>query len=467
MTDTTLDFSSLMPVGADALFRWHAQPGAFQRLTPPWAPVRLETFEGIEEGQVAVIRLGAGPVSIRWEAVHSEHVEGRQFVDRQRRGPFARWQHVHRMEPLGPDACRLHDHLTYALPLGALGNRIAGAGIKKELRRQFAYRHRITHADLTAHARYSTAPMRIAITGATGLIGTALTHFLTTGGHTVVPISRSRDKKSPPETVLWNPRTGEIEKEKLEGLDAVIHLAGENLFAIRWTQDKKERILGSRVNGTELLARTLADLERKPGVLLSASGVGIYGDRGDALLDEQAAPAEAGFLSLVCRQWEQATRAAEDADIRVAHMRTAVVLTPKGGALELMLPAFKMGLGGRVGDKGQWFPWIALDDVLGGYLHALTTPDISGPVNLAAPHPVTMDTFAGTLADVLNRPAVFNVPTPLLRLVSGEAADEMLLQSTRVVPRVLEDTGYAFRFPHMEEALRHMLGKTEDFPDQP
>lgn len=299
--------------------------------------------------------------------------------------------------------------------------------------------------------------MRIAITGASGLIGTALTRHFTSAGHTVLPISRAKERNDPSDTILWNPRTGEIEAEKLEGVDAVIHLAGENVFSVRWTEEKKQRILGSRENGTDLLARTLAQLERKPAVLASASGIGIYGNRGDERLTEDASLSEGGFLSLVCRRWEAATAPAEDAGIRVAHLRTGVVLTPEGGALELMLPAFKLGLGGRVGDADQWFSWIALDDAVGGYAHVLGTESISGPVNLTAPEPVTMDVFADTLGSVLSRPSFFAVPAPLVRLVSGEAAEETVLQSARVLPEKLQASGYAFQYPTLPEALRHLL----------
>lgn len=303
--------------------------------------------------------------------------------------------------------------------------------------------------------------MRIAITGASGLIGTALTEHLIAENHTVLPISRSRSNDDSPETILWNPRAGEIEAEKLEGVEAVVHLAGENVFAVRWTSEKKQRILGSREHGTTLLARTLARLERKPAVLVSASGIGIYGSRGAEPLTEAAPPSEGGFLSLVCRQWEAATASAADAGIRVVQMRTGVVLTPEGGALELMLPAFRFGLGGRVGDADQWFSWIALDDAVRGYAHALTTETLSGPVNLVAPEPVTMSVFADTLGRVLSRPAMLNVPASLVRLVSGEAAEETVLQSARALPDKLQRSGFTFRHATLEPALRHLLGKTD------
>jgi uncharacterized protein (TIGR01777 family) len=447
-----------MPVSAADLFRWHERSGAFQRLAPPWTNLRVRRMDGIRDGDVAEFDLYPAPVGpgIRWQAVHEAYEPGASFTDVQARGPFASWRHRHTMEPLG-EASRLVDAIDYRLPAGPLGNLAAGSAIRAELSRQFAYRHRTTLADLTLHMTYDLSPMRIAITGASGTIGTALTALLQGGGHTVLPITRTQTDDD--QAIYWQPRQGVIEAEKLEGVDAVIHLAGENIFALRWTEEKKERILQSRLQGTELLAKTLAGLERPPRVLLSASAIGIYGDTGSRIVTEESPIAETGFLSLVTRQWERATQAAEDAGIRVAHLRTGIVLTPRSGALELMLPAFKLGVGGRLGSPHQWFSWIGLDDAASGYLHALATEELSGPVNLVAPNPVTMEELAATLGRVLRRPTLFNVPGAVARALMGEIADEALLQSTRVVPSRLLETGYAFRTPRLEELLRHVLGR--------
>lgn len=452
-----LTFRSPMPASADALFRWHEQPGAFERLVPPWTDTRLVSFEGIRDGQKAVLRIGVGPVSVKWTAVHEGYVPGVKFEDRMRSGPFRQWHHVHRMEPAAPGASVLSDEIDAEPPFGALGRAVGGEALRRELTQQFGYRHRTTAADLAAHARYSAEPLRIAITGATGLIGRALTAFLTTGGHTVLPIVRTPTAGA--DEIRWDPRAGTIEADKLDGLDAVLHLAGEPVFSLRWSDEKKARILGSRERGTDLLARTLARLSNKPRVFVSASATGLYGDRGADVLEENAAPSERGFLPLVVRAWEAATAPAADAGIRTAIMRTGVVLTPSGGALQLMLPAFQLGAGGRIGDANTWLPWIGLDDVLGGYLHALASPEADGPFNLVAPNPVTMATLARTLAGILRRPAFVNVPGGVLSALSGEAAREMLLASARVVPRRLLEGGYAFRYPDLESALRHALGR--------
>jgi hypothetical protein len=364
------------------------------------------------------------------------------------------------MEPEGPGTSTLIDAIDYELPLGGLGDFFGSGVARDELDRQFSYRHRITQHDLDVHRHYNPEgrTLTVAVSGASGLIGSQLTAFLTTGGHTVKRLTRSRPVAD--EAIYWNPREQAIEAEKLKGVDAVIHLAGENVFALRWTEAKKDSIMHSRRAGTRLIAEALAGLDDPPDVFLSASGVSYYGDHGTDIVTENTSPSHRpGFLSEVCQAWEQATQPAADAGIRTAQFRTGVVLTPAGGALQLMLPPFRLGLGGRIGAPDQYFPWIALDDVIGGYYHALWTDAVEGPVNLTAPEPATMDAYAKTLAGVLNRPALLNVPGRAARAALGEIADAMLLQSTRALPQKLQDTGYVFRYPALEGALRHLLGK--------
>ena len=464
----TLTFRSRIDVPAEALFAWHARPGAFRRLTPPWAPVEMVQFEGIRDGDQAVIRLGPGPASLTWIAEHRDYIEGRQFRDVQVKGPFKSWTHTHRMEPDGPDASYLVDHIEYDLPFGPLGD-VADVQARKELERQFAYRHRITQQDLAAHQRYggqaalaSRGLLRVAISGASGLLGSKLAAFLSTGGHEVLRLVRQ--SPAAPNEVYWNWRERKIERDKLEGLDAVIHLAGENVFALRWTETKKRKIYASRVGGTAFLSKTLAALDQPPRALLSASAIGIYGDRGRERLTETSEVAQRGFLAAVCHDWERATMPASEAGIRTAHLRIGVVLSPEGGALRWMLPAFQLGLGATVGDGKRYFPWIAIDDVVQGLYHVLHTESLSGPVNFTSPRPATMEAFVQTLARVLRRPAFLRCPAGLARLAGGEIADEMLLKSARVLPERLEAAGYDVLYPNLEDALRHQLGRTVAWP---
>lgn len=298
-------------------------------------------------------------------------------------------------------------------------------------------------------------PMRIAITGVTGLVGSALTPMLRAEGHTVVPVSRRRL----PGGIEWHPEAGILDPTPWAGLDAVIHLAGENIAAGRWTAERKQRLHDSRVGPTRRLAEMLAGMAPAPRVLLSASAIGIYGDTGEAVATE-ATPPSADFLGDLGAAWEAAAAPARDAGIRVVHPRFGIILDPEGGALAKMLPTARLGLGGPLGGGSQWMSWIALDDVLGAIRQLLAQDARHGAVNVVAPHPVRNATFAATLGTVLHRPAVLPVPAFVLRTLFGEMADAALLASTRVAPELLQADGYQFRHPDLEGALRHLLGRS-------
>jgi len=297
--------------------------------------------------------------------------------------------------------------------------------------------------------------MRIAVTGASGLVGSALVPALRAGGHEVLRLVRREERGG--DEVRWNPATRTVEAARLEGLDAVVHLSGENIADGRWTDAKKARLRSSRVGSTRFLSETLAGLARKPSVLVSASAVGYYGDRGDAWLAENALPAT-DFFGQLSVEWEAAAAHAAHAGIRVVHPRTGIVLSPAGGALAKMLLPFKLGMGGVVGSGRQYFSWIALDDVVGVIHHLLARSDLSGAVNASAPEPVTNAELTKTLGRVLGRPTFVPVPAVALRIAFGEVADA-LLASTRMRPERLLETGYRFRFPELEGALRHVLSR--------
>ena len=299
--------------------------------------------------------------------------------------------------------------------------------------------------------------MKVLLSGSSGLVGSALVPFLTSGGHQVVRLVRSQPRAEGSE-VRWDPEAGDIDAAGLKGLDAAVHLAGESIAAGRWTAAKKARILESRVKGTRLIAEALAGLEQPPKVLVSASAIGYYGDRGEETLREESGSGSA-FLSEVCRQWEAATEPATAAGIRVVNLRFGIILSLTGGALPRLLTPFRLGVGGRLGSGRQFMSWIAIDDVIGVILHALTTEALRGPVNAVVPQPVTNREFTKTLGRVLGRPTLFPLPAFAARLAFGEMADELLLASQRVEPARLTASGYQFRFPDLESALRHLLGK--------
>ncbi len=297
-------------------------------------------------------------------------------------------------------------------------------------------------------------PMRIAITGASGMVGTALTPFLMAQRHTVIPVSR----RALPGGIHWDPEAGVLRAADFEGLDAVIHLAGENIAAARWSAARKAALRHSRVGPTQLLARTLAGLARPPRTLISASAIGIYGDRGDELLTEQSGLGH-DFLGELGAAWEGASAAATTAGIRVVHPRFGIILAANGGALAKMLPTARLGLSGPLGSGRQWMSWVALDDVLGAIHHLVVHDGLAGAVNTVAPTAVRNAEFAQTLGHVLGRPAFLPVPAALLALLFGEMAEAALLGSAHVVPTVLEASGYQFRYPALEPALRHLLGR--------
>jgi len=301
------------------------------------------------------------------------------------------------------------------------------------------------------------SPQKILVTGSSGLIGRALVPYLTAQGHEVATLGRRPDR-SDPTAYSWSPDDGEIESGALENVDAVIHLAGANLAAGRWTKARKHEIRESRIRSTQVLVDAMARAERPVATLVSSSAIGYYGDTGEHAADESALLGK-GFLAELCRDWEAEALKAAAGGTRVVLMRTGVVLTPKGGALGSLLPVFRKGAGGRVGSGKQWMSWISLDDMVAAFLHAVDTPELEGPCNGISPGAVRNAEFTEIFAGVINRPAALPVPGMALRLLFGQMADETLLASCRVVPGVLENSGFQFRHRDLESALRHELGR--------
>lgn len=456
MADQLFRLSTRIARPAAEVFAWHERPGALARLCPPWEKVELVSATGgVRDGARVVVRNRMGPVALDWHVEHRGYVAGREFRDVQLRGPFARWEHLHRVEPDGPDACVLTDEIHYALPGGALGRVLGGGFVRRQLTRLFTWRHATTRADLEAAAPSGpAAPLRVLLAGASGLVGSALAAFLQTQGHTLVRLVRRAARG--PDEFAWDPAAGHLPEAALVGVDAVVNLGGTNIGAGRWTSARREAIRRSRLEATRTLAAALSRSARPPAVFVSASAVGLYGDRGDAALDESAGVG-AGFLAEVCRDWELAAGAVP-AGVRVVSLRFGVVLSPAGGALAKLLPVFRAGLGGPVGSGRQWMSWISIDDALGAIRHVLLDPRCVGPVNAVSPGAVTNAEFSATLGRVLVRPSWMPVPAWALRVLFGQMADETLLASTRAVPGRLEATGYRFRHAALPQALRHVLG---------
>ncbi len=440
---------------AKIAFNWHAQPGALQRLTPPWQNMKvLQQTGGIQKGaRVTMVNYFFG-VPIKMEAEHIAYEEGAFFQDKLIKSPFHSWTHSHSLLGSGEDSSTLEDKIEYRLPWYYPG--FMKAIVKKELTRIFNYRHNIFQNDIKRHS-ISKKQLTILISGASGLLGAALIPFFTTGGHRVLTLVR---RKADPDKneISWDPAKGELELDDIGKIDVVINLNGSPIAEGRWTQKRSERIVESRTASTLLLAEKIAGLKEKPELFLSASAIGYYGDCGDRTVNEKEKEGTL-FISDVCKIWEDSTEKAVKAGIRTVFGRIGIVLTPQGGALERMLPGFYAGLGGKLGAGKQYMSWISLEDIVGSIWHIINTSDINGPVNLAAPSPVSNKEFTKTIGKVLKRPAVLLVPAWLIKLIWGKMGVELLLSGTKAKPTVLLDTGYTFCHKTLEEALRAELGR--------
>lgn len=458
MSIETFQRDTWLNAAADDVYAWHSRPGALQRLIPPWENVRVVAHAGgIEAGARVSLKLRILGLPIAWEAEHTECVPGRKFTDAARHGPFPHWVHEHTFEPAASGGSILRDRLSYRLPGGIMGRVLGGAFVRRQLDRAFRYRHTVTRQDLAMHHEHVDAPrLTIAISGANGLIGSALAALLSTGGHRVLRLVR-RPPRGDGE-VGWDPRAGLLDPASLEGVDALVHLAGSSIAAGRWTSAVKDEIRSSRVDATRALVGSLKSLQRPPTRLLFASAIGIYGDRGDDVLTEASGPGR-GFLVDVAREWETAARSAESLGGRVAILRIGVVASLAGGFLQKLLPIFQLGLGGPVGSGKQWVSWISIDDVIAAIHHVLMNERVSGPVNLVAPNPVTNAECGRIIGHVIGRPAMVWAPAAAIRMMYGEMADETVLASTRVEPAVLRASGFRWRHETLDAALRHVLGR--------
>jgi hypothetical protein len=444
----------------EEVFAWHARPGALERLSPPWDPIRvIERKGGIEKGARVVLEMKAGPFPYKWIAEHTDYKKNRLFMDRQVRGPFACWSHTHSFETDGENASFFEDRIDYTLPFHPFGKLFGGSSVKSQLERIFRYRHTTTVEDVTLHlsAKNMKRPMKILVSGASGLIGSALVPFFTTGGHTVNSLVR-RPPHPEKKEAFWDPEKGILDPSVFEGVDAVIHLAGEHVGEGRWTDEKKRRIVDSRTKGTSLLAEKMSRLASPPQVFICASAIGYYGNRGDKILTEDDSPGS-DFISTVCSLWEKSAQATVEKGIRTVFMRIGIALSPVGGALSRLLPPFRAGLGGKIATGKQYMSWIGIDDVIGAFFHVLVNDKMKGPVNVVSPNPLPNHEFAKTLARVLSRPAVLPVPAAAIKIAFGEMGREILLSGSRVVPEKLLQSGFRFRNPDLYGTLSHLLGK--------
>lgn len=447
-----LSYRFSLPFSAQDVFAWHLRPTALQRLLPPYRKVKIIHRSGgpDEIGSQVAMQVQMGLLKFTWVLGHRNFIEGKEFTDYQIKGPFRAYEHRHQVIAKDARSCELIDEITYEMPCG-----LNLSLIQKEMDKLFAFRYGVIRGDLELLSRYQTKPLRILLSGASGLIGKPLEALLGSAGHDVVRLVRDQRLVNK-HAIYWDPQHEAFNIQEFEGFDAVIHLAGENIASGFWTSKRKQSLFVSRCRDSWLLSQLLSRLDNPPKTVICASAIGYYGNRGNEALTEESCQGT-GFLSDLCQKWEEAMLSIEKKGSRVAHTRFGVVLSPSGGMLEKMLLPYKLGLGGRLGSGNQFISWIGIDDVIGALYHVLMTPSLRGAVNITAPGPATQAQFSSCLAAELHRPAFLHLPEWFLKMALGEMAQELLLCSARAIPKKLIESGYIFRHPHLQEALQVML----------
>lgn len=454
----TFEKISEIETTAEKSFAWHERPGALMRLTPPWQKMEVETSgHGIAVGTRVKMRNRFFGFSVTLEAEHIDYQKGRLFQDTLIKSPFSSWVHTHLFSETDGDRSVLTDRIRFRLPWYFPW--FVKKMIFKELKRIFRHRHDIFMADIRRHNQ-AEKPLTILISGASGLLGSALIPFFTTGGHRVFPLVR-REPDYEKNERYWNPETGEIDLSGIGPIDVVINLNGAPIAEKRWTVERRKVILESRIRTTAFLAETIAALPEKPELFISASAIGYYGDCGQREINESEGPGDL-FIADVCRRWEEAAQKASAVGIRTVLGRIGVVLTADGGALEQMLPAFSKGVGARLGNGRQMMSWVSLEDTIGAIWHIIMNRSVTGPVNIVSPEPVSNKVFTKILGKVLKRPSFFVLPAFMVRMLWGEMGEEVLLSSANVDPGKLRRSGYEFCHTDLETALRAEMGLFKD-----
>ena len=462
---TRFEAELILPFSVGEVFRYFESPGALERLLPPWQNVEVvSSDQSIQPGSHVLLRLRALGLSKLWRAVHVEYQPPYLFSDRQEFGPFRFWNHRHSFQSIEERRTLAIDSIEFELPMNSMTQPLFGSWVQRQLQGYFAYRHHVVMGDLSLQSMMTSHPSKtIAITGSSGLVGQRVCSLLSVMGHRVLRLVRPSSKTTTPMALheneyLWDPREGLDNKEALEGIDAFIHLAGKGIATGRWTDSQKQQLRSSRVEATQLLCRQLSTLQEPPKSFVSASGLGIYGDTGERIVEEDTVPSADTFLGKLARDWENASTVLGDRGTRVAHGRLGMVLSPKDGALRSILPIVRWGLSGRLGSGDQHWTWIDVDDAAAAFVWMALQSQQSGAFHLVSPESCTNLVFTKTLAKILHRPSFLPAPAGLLRMVVGEMADELLLTSCRAIPSKLLAEGFPFRSPNLEKCLRQILG---------
>ncbi len=445
-------FSNYFEYPANELYQWHLRPGALERLIPPWLHLQVNPrLTAIFNGARKTLKNKCPPFT--WVAHHQEFDDGKSFVDVQLQGPFKKWRH-HHVFVAKKNATTLEDRISFehsfktalAWPLW----------LKNNLARTFHFRtQRLLH-DLYLQHLYPLKKLKIVISGASGLVGSALHAFLLTAGHEVFTLVR-RNPRAGTSEIFWNPYNQEIDLAALEGMDVMIHLSGENIANHLWTKKFKQKLAASRIQSTEFLIQSIKQLKQKPKTFLCASAIGWYGNSQENWVDESNTAGD-GFLPELCKKWEAASDLIRHENIRLVQLRIGIVLSSQGGMLAKILPSFKAGLGAILGNGQQYLSWIALDDLIGIIYFSIANEKIQGPINCVSPNPVTNQQFSKILAKKLHRPLLLKAPTKLITTLLGEMGQSALLASTRVKPQLLLKNNYPFLFQQLDACLDFELG---------
>ena len=436
-----------LPLSASDVFHWFEREASFDRLYPlPYKATQVKPYRSLNEGEELELVIRYALFKYTWKSRIGRHVFEKEYVDEQKKGPFKSLEFSHQFHTISDQKCNLSEHISYEL---AKTFPFLDSFVQDKLKGLFRLRHKRLKNDLEIISHYPSRPLKVAITGASGLVGTELTSLLKSAGHEVLSVTR---KKSNKDAVFWDPQNQLIEKEKLENLDAVINLAGENIASGLWTSDKKKKIQDSRIESTKFLVKTLNDLAKPPKTLISASASGYYGLNSQA---DENSEAGSDFLAKLCQDWELAALSYKKG--RVVLARIGLVLSSKGGALAKMLPSFSLGLGGAIGKGEQMISWISIDDLTYALYAFLCSENFQGVVNCTSPEPVSNKIFSQCLAKAINRPCIFKIPPSLLRAILGEMAKSTLLASQEIKPQVLLQENFPFQQASLQGALHEIL----------
>lgn len=434
------------------VFSYFTRPGILNRLIPPYKNIFVLKQEGIATDSITELQIKEFLFKLKWVSKHIDYKEFEYFADKQIKGPFKEFIHFHQFNKIDDNKTELIDEIKFILPFEPFSKPFKKY-ILVDLDKMLNYRYQIIENDLDLEEKYKIKKKNIVITGSSGVLGNYLFNYLSSLGHNVVRIRRDKKDKN---SILWDLNNHYL-SSCLNCTDIVIHLAGEPILEGKWTEEKKKRIIESRVETTKFLAEKISNMKTPPELFISASAIGFYGNRGDEILTENS-ESGSGFLPLVCKRWEEATKPAMKKGVRTAILRIGVTLTPAGGALKNFLDVFRFKISPVFSKDDIWLSWISPDDIAYSIIHIIANENLSGPINIISPNPIKMNQLIMQLKALLKPKINLKVPEKFIKLILKEKAEEILFSSTRVYPEKLIDSGFEFKYPNIENALRHALG---------